>query len=151
MDLINSFQGFRNGHAILYAIFLVQIITEFIKSVQCIILTLNLFPLRYRSQLLSKFGCLFTELIIYRSVEIRGEFYGILYHIYFIPFSFLFRYFLIDVSKLATDILFFLQQGIKSVICMLLFICSGTDVISRRIYRRFSRGNFISGIKQSLP
>ncbi|HAW4297329.1 TPA: hypothetical protein JLV63_003545 [Escherichia coli] len=34
----------------------------------------------------------------------------------FILFSFLFRYLLIDAGKLVTDILFFLQQGIKSVI-----------------------------------
>ncbi|MCG2969135.1 hypothetical protein, partial [Escherichia coli] len=34
------------------------------------------------------------------------------------------------------------DQG-KNVICMFLLICSGTDVISRRIYRRFSKGDFI--------
>ncbi|EOS4321224.1 TPA: hypothetical protein ACWXNI_004934 [Escherichia coli] len=32
---------------------------------------------------------------------------------------------------------------VKNVICMFLLICSGTDVISRRIYRRFSKGDFI--------
>ncbi|STH42962.1 Uncharacterised protein [Escherichia coli] len=53
--------------------------------------------------------------------------------------GFLFSSLLVDVGKLATKILFLRQD----VICMFLLICSGTDVISRRIYRRFSKGDFI--------
>ena len=57
-----------------------------------------------------------------------------------------------SVHRVFSSALFWLMSAswqqkfsfyVKNVICMFLLICSGTDVISRRIYRRFSKGDFI--------